>query len=81
VAQGKVAIDWELTPDSDGVLRLRLVWREMGGPPVQMPQRRGFGSRLIEQGLARELGGEVSLVFAPEGLVCRIDVPLPGGLG
>jgi two-component sensor histidine kinase len=43
---------------------------------VQQPQRRGFGSRLLEQGLAREFGGEVRLDFLSSGLVCRITMAL-----
>ncbi|HEY8615383.1 PAS domain S-box protein [Phenylobacterium sp.] len=71
---GRVAIDW--TVDS-GARRLALTWTESGGPPVRPPGRRGFGSRMIERGLAGELGGDVALDFRPEGLVCRIDAPLP----
>jgi two-component sensor histidine kinase len=41
-----------------------------------MPCKRGFGSRLIEQGLAQDVSGEVRLNFAPEGVVCTIDAPL-----
>ena len=37
---------------------------------------RGFGARLLEQGLAAELGGEVALEVRPEGLVCRMEAPL-----
>jgi two-component sensor histidine kinase len=58
---------------------LQLVWRESGGPPVMAPQTLGFGSRLLEKGLARELCGHVCLDFAVDGLVCRIDMPLPEG--
>ncbi|MFC4275641.1 sensor histidine kinase [Achromobacter aloeverae] len=56
--------------------RLAIVWTETGGPPVAPPLRRGFGSRLIERGIAQEIGGKATLEFAPGGLVCRIDVPL-----
>lgn len=59
--------------------RLRLVWQESGGPPVAPPTRRGFGKRLIERSLARELEGIVRIEFAPSGVTCRADVPLSGG--
>ena len=72
---GRIVVTWTLTPAA-GEERLRLTWRETGGPPVAPPPRRGFGSRLIERGLAAELGGEVRLDFAPEGLTCVIDAPL-----
>jgi two-component sensor histidine kinase len=56
--------------------RLRLVWQERDGPPVAPPTRRGFGTRLIERGVARELGGHVTLAYDPQGLTCTVDVPL-----
>ena len=45
------------SPGAPRADRLRLEWRESGGPPVVAPGRRGFGSRLIERGLAADLGG------------------------
>ncbi|WP_139202390.1 sensor histidine kinase [Frateuria terrea] len=44
---------------------------------MQPPPRRGFGSRLIERGLAHELDGRVRLDYASDGVVCEIDMPLP----
>lgn len=72
---GHISVAWTVAPGGNGD-RLRLTWRETGGPPVQPPPRRGFGSRLIERGLAAEMGGEVRLEFAAEGLVCVVDAPL-----
>jgi PAS domain S-box-containing protein len=72
VAAGRVEIRWRL---EDG--RLRLLWRESGGPAVEPPPKRGFGSRMIERGLAAELGGEVTIEFRPEGVRCTVDAPLP----
>lgn len=77
VAGGKVAINWSVGPDAAGALRLRFIWSECDGPEVALPASRGFGSRLLEKGLARELRGNVRLDFDPEGLSCRIDAPLP----
>ena len=73
---GNISIDWqtELTPDGD---RLRLRWQESGGPTLSPPTYKGFGSRLIEQGLAKDLGGEVRLEYAPAGVVCQVAMPLP----
>ena len=68
---GRVSIGW--TRDGD---RLHLVWRERGGPPVEPPSRRGFGSRLIERGLAADLGGTAALHFDPSGLRCVIEASL-----
>jgi two-component sensor histidine kinase len=69
-------VSWRVR-DRSGARRLELEWRESGGPPVIPPLRRGFGSRLIERSLSRELHGEVSLEFEPSGLVCRVVGLLP----
>lgn len=73
---GRITARWQLY-ESAGATRLQLEWIESGGPPVQPPTRRGFGSRMIERGLAAELSAEVRLDYAPQGLVCVIDAPLP----
>jgi PAS domain S-box-containing protein len=73
--EGQVGIFWTLLHRDDGV-RLRFTWRERNGPRVAPPTSRGFGSRLIERALAAELGGEASLVFHADGVVCSIDAPL-----
>jgi PAS domain S-box-containing protein len=74
---GEIRIGWRLE-DREGARRLHLTWRESGGPPVTAPTRRGFGTRLIERSLAQDLQGEVSITFAPTGLVCTVDAPLQG---
>ena len=61
----------------DSATHLRFCWREDGGPPVVPPTRRGFGSRLIERSLARDLDGRVTIHFEPKGVVCTIAAPLP----
>jgi PAS domain S-box-containing protein len=73
---GRVEISWTVTGEA-GARRLSLCWIEEGGPPVAPPSRRGFGSRMIERGLAAELGGTAELLFRPEGVICRVEAPLP----
>ena len=73
---GMVTVRWSIS-GGPGERRLRLTWIESGGPPVAPPARRGFGSRMIERGLASELGGTVALEFLPEGVRCVVDAPLP----
>jgi two-component sensor histidine kinase len=76
---GKVEVAWSVA--SSGSQRaLRLAWRESGGPPVREPKRRGFGSRMIEQGLKHDLQGEAKLIFASSGLQCVIEALLPAQL-
>lgn len=69
VEAGTVQLQWS------GEELVVLEWREAGGPPVALPQRRGFGLRMIEDGLAHALGGTVAIDFAPSGLICRIELP------
>ena len=65
---GRVAVRWRFDE-----ARLTLDWKETGGPPIASPpERRGFGSRLIEQGLEGELGGTARIAFEPDGLRCTI---------
>lgn len=73
---GSVHIAWE-RHQVDGRERLDLVWRESGGPVVQPPVRRGFGSRLLERGLKHDLEGDVALDFDPAGVSFRLSMPLP----
>ena len=74
---GRVEVVWSVLGRGSG-RRLVLGWRESGGPPVKAPERRGFGSRLIERSLASDLGGEARMDFAPTGLVCTIETRLYG---
>lgn len=74
-AGGRVAVEWSVDQTDDGGV-LNLSWRESGGPDVPPPTRRGFGSRLIERGAARELGGRVRLDFEPGGVACLFQLPL-----
>lgn len=69
---GTVAIRW--WNDGD---RLRLEWKERGGPPVVQPSTRGFGTRMIERGLAAELGGTARIHYEPDGVRCEVDAPMP----
>jgi PAS domain S-box-containing protein len=73
---GTISIIWRTYMSDKNGERLHIVWRERGGPPVAAPARRGFGSRLIERGLSAEMGGDVRMMFEPDGLVCTIDAPL-----
>lgn len=75
---GSVLISWTIEPLLQGK-RLHLRWEERGGPPVTPPSRKGFGSRVIERGLAHELEGEVHLGYPRDGVVCTIEFPAPNG--
>jgi PAS domain S-box-containing protein len=72
--RGRVNVSWDLVPDDD-VQRLKFVWQESGGPPVKPPERKGFGSTLIDRALRRELGG-VQYDFDPRGVSCTLELKL-----
>jgi PAS domain S-box-containing protein len=77
---GEITIEWRL----DGTKAppcLHLCWEESGGPVVQAPKRRGFGTRLIERSLALDLEGDVRIEFAPTGVICTVDAPLMADAG
>jgi len=75
VPKGQVSVTWA-THMKDQRPWLYLQWTETGGPAVKPPTRRGFGSRLIEEGVPYELDGEVTHEFPSSGVICTIDVPL-----
>ncbi|KQO66693.1 hypothetical protein ASF41_08440 [Methylobacterium sp. Leaf111] len=76
-SEGSVAVIWTIETEGPEAM-LSLCWTERGGPAVVTPTRRGFGSRLIERGLAGAVGGAVSTTYASTGLVCTLAAPLRG---
>jgi two-component sensor histidine kinase len=78
---GRVSIRWERRlsvqpPD------LVLEWQEIGGPPVVAPDKSNFGTSTIRDLIPYEFGGTVDLTLAPEGALCRVELPadwLSGG--
>ena len=74
---GTLSLTWQVR-EGAGRTMIDLVWQESGGPPVQAPTRRGFGTRLIERCIERDLSGELDLIFDSKGLCCRTAIPLRG---
>lgn len=68
---GQLAVSWNQEPNGD----CRLRWEERGGPPVKPPQRRGFGTALIERSIPYDLGGSSRLDYLPEGLLAEFYLP------
>ncbi|HEV7691093.1 MAG TPA: HWE histidine kinase domain-containing protein [Hyphomonadaceae bacterium] len=68
---GRVSVAWTIDRAVDPAV-IEIIWTEKDGPPVTPPTRRGFGSNLLQTGLARELGGDVTLSYDPAGVVCRM---------
>src|SRR3546814_4628704 len=69
--EGRIDLNWTI---QDGTLHL--MWRESGGPAVQPPSRRGFGTMLLERSLKSD-GGTVQGDYAPEGVTWKITLPTP----
>jgi two-component sensor histidine kinase len=72
-ANGRVDI---ATTVDESQTQFRLHWTERGGPAVQAPTRRGFGTRLIEHSFVRQLHADAQLKFELAGLVCVLDIPV-----
>jgi two-component sensor histidine kinase len=72
---GEVFVDWRVFGEGSGQ-RVQLSWRETGGPSVATPERKGFGTALIQRGLTAQLGGKADLEFAPGGLRCTLECPV-----
>ena len=75
VPGGRVAIRSSVEPAAAGP-DLLVIWTESGGPAITPPESRGFGSVVIERGIAHDLGGTTNLEFDPAGLRCTIRFPL-----
>ncbi len=72
VPAGRIEIAWTVDEETQ---RLRLTWTEIGGPAVEAPTRRSFGTRMMGS-LGQQLNGTVQLDYLPTGFVYVLDVPL-----
>jgi two-component sensor histidine kinase len=70
-AEGQVSVRWDV---QQGMLQLD--WHESGGPPVRHPTQKGFGSRLLEELVAHDLGGKTKLNYDASGVRCSIAARL-----
>ena len=68
---GKVDVKWQL--EASG--RLKIEWTEEGGPPVQAPTRRGFGSTIIERSIPYDLNGEAQIDYQLAGFRAQFAIP------
>jgi PAS domain S-box-containing protein len=71
VANGQVRVEWSRAADGRLVLR----WTEAGGPPVNPPTRKGFGTNVIGAMIRGHVGGDMRLDWHAEGLACEIVLP------
>jgi PAS domain S-box-containing protein len=73
---GHVSVGWDRATDGDAADSLKIVWHEIGGPPIGAPSQPGFGTTLIRDLIPHELGGTVQLDFNRDGAHCTIEFPL-----
>jgi PAS domain S-box-containing protein len=76
VPTGQLSVSWDRTQNGSAAANLIFVWREFGGPSIAAEIKSGYGTRLIRELVPHELGGTVDLLFAAEGVSCRIEFPL-----
>ena len=69
--EGTLTVTWDVSRD-----RLQLFWRERGGGKVEPPERKGFGTRLIDANIVRELGGSIERRYPEDGIDIDIVIPL-----
>ena len=75
VPGGSVTIHWEIV--KNGRRTLHFHWSEMGGPPVEPPKTRGFGSRMIEEIVAHSMDGTARIEYRQTGVLYSIVADLP----
>jgi PAS domain S-box-containing protein len=78
---GRVSVRWHLLSNRDTPSKLRLEWREVDGPVVDVPVRPGYGTSVIRDLIPYQLGGTVELEFGPNGVCCVIDVAVDSDAG
>jgi two-component sensor histidine kinase len=72
---GRVRVNWRWRTNGTPHGRLVVEWQEIGGPRVSACHPSGYGTSVIRELLPYELGGQVDLAFAPDGVRCRLEIP------
>jgi PAS domain S-box-containing protein len=75
VGAGRVDVDWRLDGDI-----FAMSWSERKGPPVSPPERRGFGSTVVDPMVRQTVNGEVQLDYFPSGVVWNLTCPAANAL-
>ena len=70
-SRGQLDIELAFTEHTD----LTIVWKESGGPPVKAPERRGFGSTIIERSIPFELKGTADVHYKLSGVEAEFLIP------
>jgi PAS domain S-box-containing protein len=67
---GRLDVGWETEGET-----FTMTWTERDGPQVCPPQRRGFGTVVMQQMAERSVDGKVDLDYAPSGVTWRLTCP------
>jgi PAS domain S-box-containing protein len=67
---GRVELAWDVRPGT-----LVLDWTESGGPAIEPPRTKGYGTRVISASIERQLGGSARFEWRREGLRCMLAIP------
>jgi PAS domain S-box-containing protein len=78
---GRVLVRWHSASNGGASAKLRLEWREDGGPPVTAPVQSGYGTSVIRDLIPYELGGTVELEFRLDGVRCTIEIAVECDVG
>jgi two-component sensor histidine kinase len=74
-ANGRLELSWSVSRTERGPT-LDFAWKERGGPTTRRPRRTGFGTRLIDMVIERQLNGSMQRTFGPQGMDARLVLPL-----
>jgi two-component sensor histidine kinase len=75
VPGGRIAVAWQVR-DLPAERLLEIEWLERGGPPVNPPSRKGFGSTLLDRVLTQQCRAAICIAYDREGLSCQMGIPL-----
>ena len=70
-----LTVTWRLQYERRSLV---LLWKERGSSAVEVPAQAGFGTKLIDLNVERELNGRIRRDYRPDGLDIEIEVPLRG---
>ncbi|MGB6283312.1 MAG: HWE histidine kinase domain-containing protein [Xanthobacteraceae bacterium] len=73
--KGQLELRWSVSRTQRG-MTLTLNWVEKNGPPARRPRKLGFGMRLTDLVIRRQLNGEVAYLYSRKGLSVKLTVPL-----
>jgi two-component sensor histidine kinase len=71
--RGRISAVWQLSEADGGEERFIFAWTESGGPPIGVPERKGFGSVILTSIVGKEFDCQPSMQYLPSGLEYRLE--------